>query len=314
MESSKEDLKCAPHLKYVNGSCLELNDLIIIATAHNNINKDDEIKIKQCKKYLVKELDRKLSNICSNQICWIESLIKLTKDKRNNELKQKLETILDESFRPSGPSKGIDWLSTTDINEVIYQYHKVYPEFLFLGAVPYDFEELPVIGISDINFKTLEKEGKYKIGLVINLDEHYKSGSHWVALYVDLKQYQVYFFDSFAKVPRNRIKKFITKIVNYLYYKKYNKKINFFKVMHYINELKNENKELYNKYINKLQEMLKKIDIRYNTIQHQFKDSECGVYSTNFILRLVKGESFDSITQNITKDDEINECRDVYFR
>ena len=58
---------------------------------------------------------------------------------------------------------------------------------------------------------------------------------------------------------------------------------------------------------------LSNFDIKFNNIQHQFKNSECGVYSINFIIRLANGESFDSITQNITKDDQLNLCRQVYF-
>jgi hypothetical protein len=34
----------------------------------------------------------------------------------------------------------------------------------------------------------------------------------------------------------------------------------------------------------------------------------------NFIIRLVRGETFDEITNNITKDAEMNKCRDSYFR
>ena len=55
-------------------------------------------------------------------------------------------------------------------------------------------------------------------------------------------------------------------------------------------------------------------DVRYNKKQHQFKNSECGVYSMNFIIRLLNGETFDNIIGNITKDEAMNECRQVYFR
>ena len=54
-------------------------------------------------------------------------------------------------------------------------------------------------------------------------------------------------------------------------------------------------------------------DVRYNKIQHQFKNSECGVYSMNFIIRLLNNESFDHIVNNITKDDKMNDCRNAYF-
>ena len=58
----------------------------------------------------------------------------------------------------------------------------------------------------------------------------------------------------------------------------------------------------------------KQYDIQYNKKQHQFKNSECGVYSMNFIIRLLNGESFRSIEADIMKDDKMLQCRGVYFR
>ena len=55
-------------------------------------------------------------------------------------------------------------------------------------------------------------------------------------------------------------------------------------------------------------------DIRYNKIRHQFSNSECGVYSMNFIIRLLHGETFDTIVENVTKDEAMNACRGAYFR
>ena len=54
-------------------------------------------------------------------------------------------------------------------------------------------------------------------------------------------------------------------------------------------------------------------DIRNNSIQHQKKNTECGVYSINFIIRLANGETFDDITKKITRDDDMNDCRTQYF-
>jgi Ulp1 family protease len=56
------------------------------------------------------------------------------------------------------------------------------------------------------------------------------------------------------------------------------------------------------------------IDMRWNKVQHQRKGSECGVYSINFITRLASGESFDSVINNITKDEQMNANRKIYFR
>ena len=43
----------------------------------------------------------------------------------------------------------------------------------------------------------MEKNHK-KIGMVINLDEHWKRGSHWVGLYANIDKSQIYFFDSYV--------------------------------------------------------------------------------------------------------------------
>ena len=71
--------------------------------------------------------------------------------------------------------------------------------------------------------------------------------------------------------------------------------------------------EKFNKLSNPVQEALKKIDIRYNTIQHQRANSECGVYSINFILRLLQGKTFNEIVNNPIRDREMEDCRKIYF-
>ena len=211
------------------------------------------------------------------------------------------------TFRPDGPNGKHAWLSTTNINDVIEQYEKNYDNFMYLGTVPYDFEDLEELGISKLNFKKEQKDGISKLGMVINLDYHYQSGSHWVALYTDLDKNQIYYFDSFAKKPRKKIKNFINRITKYMYKKKYNENLDINNVLKQIGGNKS-NVSHSNQIKN-----LSKFDIRFNNIQHQFKNSECGVYSINFIIRLAKGESFDSITKDIMKDDEMNNCRKTYF-
>jgi hypothetical protein len=57
-----------------------------------------------------------------------------------------------------------------------------------------------------------------------------------------------------------------------------------------------------------------KCDVRYNKTRNQFKNSECGVYSINFILQLLDDKSFDYIQNNPIKDDDINKLRTKIFR
>jgi hypothetical protein len=296
---NSDDMKCAPNKKFNEGSCFSIESLKLIANEYNKLNTKNLIDINNNKTDMVNQLTKAFSK-CSSQNCWLRT--EIVKNIKNDEINK-------NTFRPIGPSTGYTWLSTTNINNVIDQYENKYNDFVFLGALPNDFQELSILGLSNINFDDFVTEGKTKIGLVINLDTHDKSGSHWVALYTDLKKNQIYYFDSLGHKPGPRIKKFNNKILNYMYKKKYNEELHIGNLLKTIKNKKNSSK-----YINLLINKLNKFNIRYNNIQHQKNDSECGVYSINFIIRSVKGESFDSITKNITSDEQINECRKVYFR
>jgi hypothetical protein len=301
------DMKCAPSKKYLDGSCFTLDSLINIASNYNKKN-PNKIDLNLSKSELVSELEKRLKNKCSDQTCWLR--LDVVKELNNVDI----ET---NTFRPKGPSKKYEWLSTSHINDVIDQYQSVNSNFIFLGAVPLDFEDLPVLGISQLNFANLESKGKTKIGLVINLDEHWKDGSHWVGLFSDLEKNQIYYFDSLGKKPLKRTRKFINKIAKYMYFKKYGQNL---PINDILQKLKNINKigGKNTKHIDSthyIKNLLDgNFDIRYNHIQHQFDNSECGVYSINFIIRLVSGESFDTIINNITKDEQMNLNRKEYFR
>jgi hypothetical protein len=298
------DTKCAPSKKYTDGSCFTIDVLKKIALNYNNKNTKNKIDLNLTKPELVNELEKRLADKCSDQTCWIR--LDIVKELENPD-------IVHNTFKPKGPPGKYEWLTTTHINAVINQYHTVYKDFLFLGAVPVDFDELPILGIHNLNFDTLKSNGKTKIGLIINLDEHWKDGSHWVALYNDIMKNQIYYFDSLGKEPPKRIRKFINKMTKYLYSKKYNRNLP-------INDVISDLKKMHTSKINKntkvhLNNLLNgQFDIKYNHIQHQFEDSECGVYSMNFILNLVKGNSFEYVTKNIKSDEEMNGMRKEFFR
>lgn len=300
------DKKCAPNVKYQDGSCINHKNLKSIAL---NFNKElgKEIDIEQDKQALVNDLEKKFNKEfkCKDQLCWLNQ--KFVKRMNNKELEK-------YTFRPNGPDKRFDWLSTTNINDVIDQYEKKYDDFLFLGTVPYDFQELRELEFGkEIDFKKIIdgemnedfKKGKKinKFGMVINLDTHDKPGSHWVALYTNFDKEQIYFFDSFGKKPRKKIREFTNKIAKFMYKQKYKHKL---RINNLISDIKKGGSS-------ELTNNMSSFDIRYNKIQHQIENSECGVYSINFILRLAKGETFDEITKNITRDKEMNECRGEYF-
>ena len=305
---SDPNKKCAPSKKFSDGSCFTYDALKKIAENYNKKN-SDKINLSLKKDSFVKELSSKLKNQCSEQTCWLR--LDFVKELDNEDIER-------NTFRPKGPSKKYEWLSTTHINDVIEQYQNIHKDFVFLGAVPYDFDDLPMLGIRDLNFSELESNGKHKIGIVFNLDNHDQDGSHWVSMFTDLKKNQVYFFDSLGRKPGKRIRKLINRITKYLYQKKYHSELPINDIIEKIKTInglpKGKAKEVVssNKYLHNL--LGGGFDIRYNYIQHQFENSECGVYSINFIIRLVGGESFDSIINNVTKDEEMNGFRKEYFR
>jgi hypothetical protein len=299
---SNEYQKCAPSKQYSNGSCFTIDSLKKIANAYNNYMGEDhnkKITIGNSKQKLVEELTDRISQCKGDQLCWLDvDWIKKIKD----------IDIHKNTFRPKGPQGRFKWLSTTNINDIAKQYEDKYSDFSFLGAVPYDFEELDQLGIGNMNLDELTDQGKFKIGLVINMDEHWKQGSHWVGLYADLKQNQIFYFDSYGLKPKKRICKYVGKLALWCYKR------------HTLNIQKGGQDD--DKYLdtetlfmksnpNKYE---KELNINYNRKRHQFKSSECGIYSVNFILRLLNGETFDNICNNVTVDDMVNQCRKVYFR
>lgn len=266
------DTKCAPSKEYNEGSCFTLEDLIDLSKSYNKINQNNKIRIKENKKYLLKELTSRMRENykCMDQVCWVKTNIIKNLNNKN---------LINNTFRPNGPKKENQWLSTTDINKVMKQYEDKYKDFKFLGAVPYDFEDLPYLETYKFDISKLNNKNRF--GMVINLDEHYKAGSHWVSLFADVNKKQIYYFDSVGIKPGKRVARFVKGIYSRMLEEGYND-----------NDL----------------------DIRFNKKQHQFKNTECGVYSMNFIIRLLNGEKFDKIVNNITKDDKMRLCRKSYFR
>ena len=189
-----------------------------------------------------------------------------------------LKLIRHESFRPDQPpewqANPITWLTNFDIDDVMEQYEKVKKnQFKYFGALPADFYKQPDYCDSgmrsnggtvkcDIPLKNLIQRKIYNMGFVLNFDKHDQGGSHWTSIFAclkpDNKMYGIYFYNSTTGAPPKDIKDFI-------------------------DHLKAE--------VDKLN-LSKPINIYKNTKQHQYKNTECGVFSIYFItqaLRAFKG-------------------------
>lgn len=299
IKSDNEDKKCAPSKELTFNSCYLLEDLIDMCNAFNIyvdmklINKP-KINISNSKEQLVLQLDDRLNDTCLDQLCWSkQEFIRLANNKKS---------IKENTFRPSGPNGQFTWLNTSNITQVLEQHHDVYPNFKYLGTVPMDFDKLPQLGIKNLDFDELYNNNIHQIGIVFNTDNHNESGSHWIALFANINEFKIYYFDSYGLPPEDRVRILVNRIAKWCCIK-HNKPIT-------------EPNDIFMNDDHKIKnniESLDNVDIRFNTNRHQYKGSECGVYCMNFILRMLKGETFDEYNKNKLLDDTVNQCRQKYF-
>jgi len=183
--------------------------------------------------------------------------------------------ISNEIYRPSGPKGSTTWLSTSDIDGIMNAYQNKYHDFKFLGAVPLDCDEYAFCSLFSIDFSDANIK---QYGVIFNLDRHGQPGSHWVALYINSETGEVCFCDSMGNKPMGNILNVIDKFSKY-----YKDKTG------------------------------KNITLKTNSNRYQTDGSECGVYSCNFLIRKLSGESFDDIVSHSLNFSGINSCRNVYF-
>lgn len=286
---SKKKIYCSPKNRNNTYSCFTRNSLIKIAKSWNKSYRRNKIKIKSLKRKKTKniweEINKKLKsihkkekyNMNQGEWCWIQNeFIKKLNDKEINN-----------TFRPKTPKDWYknknEWLSTIDIENVMKQYENQYSNFKFIGPVPIDFDYEYSVGncivdeLCKINIDKYLKKKIKNIGIIFNLDKHDQSGSHWVAMYIDLLKNKVYYFDSYGEKPPNEIDILAKRLKE--------------------QGLRNNNN----------------IDYEINNVRFQYKNSECGVYCMYFITSLLGGQSFEEFKQNIIKDDLMNQKRGFFY-
>lgn len=278
------NLQCAPGREFEAGSCISLVVLEDMAQAYNKVDvHKDKIKLscnlsvmnpQKYKLYLIHELSKRLEDKCDTHKCWTEQ------DFVTNMKQGTRRELIKYTFRPNSPQGKFEWLSTFDINDTMHQYEIKYNDFKFFGAVPMDFADISS-EINHANYDDLIKKGITKLGIIFNLDDSTQSGSHWVAMYTDLDKGHIFYFDSFAVKPEKRVRDLMRKQARFI-------------IQHKKIELDH-------------------LSVKYNNVQHQHLNTECGVYSINFLVRMARGDNIDKVFNNPISDKEINKCRKVYF-
>lgn len=297
----QSQLFCSPdrfEMGQKDNTCMSLSELHQVAKDFNNSRnvekgkkqkRKQRIKIVNDKKEMFEELQEKLGKVCgAADHCWIQQ------DFVTQETKNK---ILEKAFRPLKPKSWYvnrqTWLNTFDILKVMKQYEDKYKDFAFLGVFPIDFADNDAYGnciggqtMCHFSIKKLLDKGKKRFGMILNLDRHDESGSHWVAFYCGLnprkKNFGVYYYDSVAQQPPREVATFMKQI----------------------------EQDSYNVFSKKVAD---RFAMRYNKVQKQFNNYDCGVFSEVFITQVLKDIPYDDVCRRMYTDDEMNKLRDVLY-
>ena len=178
------------------------------------------------------------------------------------------------NFAPKHPDSWnknpTEWLSSDDITAVLRQYEYAHPDFKYIGPSPSDFyfrengtcvwEELCKFNVHETS-KT-----KNKVGIIFNLDTHDGGGTHWIAIFMDLINKKMYYFDSTGSSIKDEphIYKFYEKVKS------------------------QDNYEL----------------IENHPVEHQFGNTECGIYSLFFTIIMIHTGDFSLFKSKQTFKDK----------
>jgi len=256
-------------------SCYSKDSLIKIANAWNQNNSNDKIVIEnKTKKQLWDQIQKKLNLVCKkDEYCW-----------KKQDFIKKLKDINIElyTFKPDYPKAWVKnehtWLNTYDIYFVMKQYELANDDFVFLGPIPSDCPTKIQCELSKLDLINMKKNNINKIGIIYNLDVSTGPGTHWVGMYIDNKNNEINYYDSYGGKPTSLINKFIKSLVE-----KYN--------------LNNYSP-----------------NVIYNDKRHQYGGSECGMYSMNFILERLHGKTMYDISQMDIPDKNMTHLRKLLYK
>jgi hypothetical protein len=273
-------LRCSPKTANKGYTCLEDETLYKLKELWNARHPESKIDESDSKE-IWSSLNSKLKGVCNKESCWLKQ--KFVNGKLNKELQ--------ESYAPVSPKEWNnnpnEWLSSVDILEVMKQYELKYKCFDFIGPSPIDFDTHKLYGecvweeLCNFNLEQEITNGRFKIGIIFNLDPHYKGGSHWVSMFINIKKGEIFFFDSAGDGAPKEVMKLVNRIIK-------------------------QGKRLKNP-------ITFKFDQNY-PVEHQYGDTECGIYSLYFIAHMLEDRHDSAYFKTHILDDKyMEQFRKVYF-
>lgn len=277
-----QKVNCSPKEKgrMNNFTCYTSKSLFKLKELWNARHPDVKISASSPKE-IHRQLSDKFKGVCSKESCWLKQKADLGK----------IESDIADSFAPESPEEWKknpnEWLSSVDIMNVMKQYEKAYKCFDFIGPSPIDFDTRMLYGecvwdeLCNFNLEEQIKKGKTKIGIIFNTDPHNKPGQHWISMFINIKKKRIFFFDSTGDKPVKEIMILVDRI------KEQGKKIN------------------------------PKLNFHFDSnegIEHQYGNTECGIYSLYFIVHMLEDKMTDHyLKTHILKDEYMSKFRKVYF-
>ena len=193
----------------VPSSCMKKNTIEILKDAFNQFYPLTTIRANNSKQ-IWKQLKSNLTH-CEREDCWLDVI-------GDDRIREDLKKELYAPFQPDEWNHNpVTWLTNHDILNVLVQYEQSHADFKFIGPTPIDFNSTPLHyygkcvcqELCKMNVDTYLSQGINNVGIVFNLDKHTDSGSHWVSMFIDLRNKDVFYFDSNGIKPPMEVNKLI---------------------------------------------------------------------------------------------------------
>jgi hypothetical protein len=228
---------------------------------------------------LRKALEEKLGVSPNHEYSFVQAL-PFSDEEKKELVKQYLRPP-----QPKGWSSDPDkWLDSLNIEDVMKQYEDAYDDFEFMGPYPIDFaapdpysgggeKKCLINEVCELRVTDAMKNGTRMIGIIYNLDPHFKGGSHWVAVAIDIPKHTCEYFDSYGMYPPDQIARFMKWLTT----------------------------------------QDPKMKLAYNGRRFQSRNTECGMYCLYFIIRKLMGDGFRAFSRRSPPDAEMLKLRHWLF-
>lgn len=187
----------------------------------------------------------------------------------------------------SWASSGTEWLSSDDIDVSQKEYMKLIPDYYYTGSVPIDFDlhnetgKCLVSSLCSMKISELHKKGYRRIGIVFNTDPSDGPGEHWIAAFCDfrdhLKHPRMTYFDSYAQKPEKEVARLMQR---------------------------------WKEQLDDLKKFPEPTVLSYNSLRHQYKDAQCGMYCIYFLHCCL----FEVPMDEQIPDDVVMMMRPLFFK